>query len=106
MADRRLDKDRVVALIFEAIGELNQTRAGSRQVPCSVSTPLFGSQSVLDSLGLVNLIVGVEARIADETGEAITLADEKAMSQRNSPFRSVDALSDYVLALLNEQGSV
>jgi hypothetical protein len=30
------------------------------------------------------------------------LTDEKAMSQRNSPFRSVGALTEYATSLLTE----
>jgi len=33
----------------------------------------------------------------------LTLADEKAMSSRNSPYRDVAAFTDFVVARLKEQ---
>ena len=37
-----------------------------------------------------------------EAGLAIALADERAMSQKQSPFRTVDTLCDYVATLIEE----
>jgi len=48
------------------------------------------------------LITDLEERISDEFDKDITLADEKAMSQRNSPFRSVESLTNYISKLLEE----
>jgi acyl carrier protein len=95
------DKQRIVQLIYAVIDDINASRPADKHVEKSPSTMLYGSQSVLDSLGLVNLIVGVEQKIGDDLGVPVTLADEKALSQRNSPFRSVDTLADYALSLVN-----
>ena len=54
-------------------------------------------------IALVSLIVAVEQNIEDEFGISITLADERAMSQENSPFRSVRSLADYVETILKEK---
>ncbi|NNE11601.1 MAG: hypothetical protein HKN41_05065 [Ilumatobacter sp.] len=62
------------------------------------STPLLGADAPIDSLGLVNVIVDIEQRMLDDHGVVITIVDEKAMSQRNSPFRTVGTLSDYIHA--------
>lgn len=67
------------------------------------STRLIGSQSVLDSLGLVTLIVDIEQAVEDQFGVSITIANERAMSQTKSPFRSVQTLSEYVELLVKEQ---
>ena len=56
----------------------------------------------MDSLGLVRLVMTVERQLEDDLGVPISLTDEKAMSQRNSPFRSVGALIAYVTAILDE----
>lgn len=71
----------------------------SKPVPAALDagTALFGTNGLLDSMGLVTLIVEVEQALADRFGITITLADDRAMSQRNSPFRSVGALADYIL---------
>jgi D-alanine--poly(phosphoribitol) ligase subunit 2 len=58
-------------------------------------TPLFGRDGVLDSLGLVALVVAVEQAIEDHYGVTVSLADERALSERRSPFRTIGALADY-----------
>lgn len=72
-----------------------------KSVPASIGadTALFGAAGLLDSMGLVTLVVEVEQHLADQFGWLVTLADDRAMSQRNSPFRSVGALADYIHAL-------
>ena len=63
---------------------------------------LFGPGGVLDSLGLVSLVLGLEEALDDQYGVLVTLADERAMSQHRSPFRSVQALADYAAELIRE----
>ena len=62
----------------------------------------LGRGGALDSLGLVNLIVAVEQVIETATGQSITLADERALSQKNSPFANIGSLAVYIQTLLNE----
>ena len=66
----------------------------------SPNTSLFGKDGVLDSLGLVSFLLIVEQEIIDALGVEITIADEKAMSLKNSPFRTVDSLKSYLETLL------
>ena len=54
------------------------------------------TDAVVDSLGVVSLVVEIEQRLEGEYDLAVTLASEKAMSQRSSPFRTVGVLVDYV----------
>jgi acyl carrier protein len=68
-------------------------------------TVLVGNDAVLDSLGVVQLIVEVEQRVEGEHGISVTLANDKAMSQRNSPFRTVGVLADHVIATAEEAAS-
>lgn len=67
------------------------------------ATPLFGPESVLDSLGLVTLILSIEEMIEEEMGVAITLVSEKAMSARRSPFATVGSLAEFIASLIQEQ---
>lgn len=66
-------------------------------------TSLIGKQAVLDSLALVTLIVDLEQRIEADYNVAITLADDRAMSQKHSPFRTVGSLTAYIDQLLAEE---
>jgi len=94
--------EKILAVIYRAVDEVNEGLAEDEQMEKSPSTALYGKASKLDSLGLVNLIVSAEQELADEFDVTITLADEKAMSQKNSPFLSIESLANYVASLLEE----
>ncbi len=68
-------------------------------------TVLVGADAVLDSLGVVQLIVEVEQRVEAAHSISVTLANDKAMSARNSPFRTVGVLTDHVIATAQEAAS-
>ncbi len=53
-------------------------------------------------MGLVNLLVCIEERIEDEYNLSVTLADEKAMSRKNSPFRTISTLCEYINEVIKE----
>ena len=65
------------------------------------TTHLFGKEGQLDSLGLVELLMDIEQRLAD-IGVQITIADDRAMSQKHSPFATVETLTAYVALLAAE----
>jgi acyl carrier protein len=64
--------------------------------------PLYGRDGVLDSLGLVSFLSAVEQAVEDRLGKPITLASERAMSLKHSPFRTVATLTEYVAELVGE----
>jgi acyl carrier protein len=70
--------------------------------PVQMDTPIFGKQSPLDSIQLVSLIVDIEEGVHEALGIEITLADRRAMSQKQSPFRDVAALCAYIELLRAE----
>ena len=96
-------KEKIFNIIYSAIDEINEQLPKSRNLAKTPQETLFGEGGKLDSLGLVNLIVSVEGFLDDELGESITIADEKAMSLRNSPFRTVQTLADYIQNILSEK---
>jgi D-alanine--poly(phosphoribitol) ligase subunit 2 len=90
-------------LIFSAVEEINAQLQDERQLKKSAKTMLFGRDGNLDSLGLVNLLVAIEQNIEDEFDVSLTIADERAMSQKNSPFRTVGSWTGYIEKLLEEK---
>ena len=92
----------VQKVVYDSIDELNQQLSEDDRLIKSLDTKIFGSNSKLDSLGLVSLIVMVEQNIENEFDVSITIADEKAMSQKRSPFRTIGTLADYIDMLLRE----
>jgi acyl carrier protein len=97
-------KEKITQVIFHVIDEINQQLAENQRIEKSMATTLLGKSAVLDSLGLVNLIVTVEEEIEEQFGVNITLADERAISQERSPFRTIETLMEYIYVLLKEHG--
>ena len=95
-------KKTIVQSIYNSIDELNEQLPQKQQLTQSTKTVLFGKDGKLDSLGLVTLLVIIEQNIEDEFDECITIADERAMSQKHSPFRTIGTLADYIDMLLRE----
>lgn len=63
---------------------------------------LFGEgDTVLDSLSLVDFLVGIQDKVSEVTGKDIVIASTKALSNANSPFKTVETLSAYIEELLN-----
>jgi acyl carrier protein len=97
-----MDQANLTAVILSAVGEFNEGVTGDRRIQETPEAMLFGRGGNLDSLGLVNLILMVEEHIQTSYGVTLTLADERAMSQERSPFRSVSSLAEYLGLLLGE----
>ncbi|KLE09504.1 MULTISPECIES: hypothetical protein [Arcobacteraceae] len=94
--------EKIENIIIESLKEYNQSLGSSELKNCTAQTRLYGEKSVLDSIGLVYLITDIEEKISDKFSKNIVLADEKAMSQRTSPFRDVETLAKYIQNLLEE----
>lgn len=90
-------RQQIIDLIIETAKELGEDEIGVSD-EIREDTILFGKEGVLDSMGLVTLIIAVEQAIEDQFDATAGLADEKAMSQARSPYRSVATLADYAVA--------
>jgi acyl carrier protein len=96
-----VDRDKITEIVLNAVRMANQSRGPEQQLEVSATAPLFGAPSPLDSLGLVALLIDIEEAFQQE-GHSIVISDERALSQRRSPFRDVPSLVDYVNRLLTE----
>ncbi len=95
-------QQKIEKIIIEVLNEINEDLENENLNNPTSETKLYGGSGALDSLALVSLITDLEERISDEFEKDIILADEKAMSQRTSPFRSVETLTNYIQKLLEE----
>ena len=93
-------KDKVIKTILETINEYNDGLSKNDQISSNLDSSIYGGSSNLDSMGLVSFIVGLEQSIEDKFDQSISLADEKAMSQKSSPYQNINSLADYILKLL------
>lgn len=90
-----MTREEIVDLIVNTLEDI----CGKVACGPSVSGSLFGSGGVLDSVGLLHLVVNLEERLAPLVGKPVRLVSSDTMSQGKSPFRTVDSLADYVVGL-------
>jgi len=95
-----MNSNETLLIIYKAIDILNEEQ--EEKIIKSPETRLFGSKGLLDSIGLVNLITVIEEIVETETGHYITIANEKAMLDTSSPFKSIETLNKHIMELINE----
>ena len=95
-------KEQIINLILETLDEMSKSGEFTYETETlNVDTPLYGgTEGTLDSLGLVRLIVAVEQGIQDQLNATVALADQKALSQTRTPFRSVNTLADHAVHMI------
>ena len=96
-----LTNEEIEKIVFESFDEINENLDDDEKLQKSSKSSIFGGDSSLDSFGLVNLIVSIEQSLEDKLGSPISLSDDKAISQKTSPFKDVETLVTYVKSLLN-----
>jgi acyl carrier protein len=92
---------KITEIVLATVKEVGEDHENDALIGATEDTRLFGEN--LDSMGVVFLITDLETVISDEFNLELSLADERAMSQKTSPFRTVKTLSKYVELLVTEQ---
>ncbi len=96
-------RNKILKGIYVAIDEVNEQLPEDQNLEKSLETVLLGSSGKLESINLVNLLVAIEENIEETFGIPISITDERAVSEKNSPFRTVETLCNFVLNLLDEK---
>ncbi|PIX93747.1 MAG: acyl carrier protein [Ignavibacteria bacterium CG_4_10_14_3_um_filter_37_18] len=96
-------RDEIIAILLKVCNELNEQLKNKIETEKGEQAPLFGKQGVLDSLGLVNLIVSAESEVEDKFGKSLMLTDGTSLPEANSPFRTIGSLAYYITDLLEDE---
>jgi acyl carrier protein len=89
-------------IVSEVVSEVGKEAGYDGLSNVDRDTELLGGSSEIDSLTVVQIVAELE-RVAEERfGKAVVLADDRAMSRRNSPFRTVGTLADLLAERLRE----
>jgi acyl carrier protein len=97
-----VSEQQVTDLVYGVIDGINSQSSKKKKIEKEAGFQLYGDGGNLDSMDLVGLIVDVEQKISKSFGVNVALANEKSLSQTNSPFRSVGSLIEFVVALLGD----
>lgn len=94
---------KIEKIIVQTLQDLIESLSIKEVDKLNRETVLFGDRGILDSMGLVSLITDLEEKFEQESNVSLILADERAMSQKRSPFRTVSSLSEYIFGLIKER---
>lgn len=89
-------------IIYAAIDEVNEEAEAGSVIAKAPMTTLLGSDSSVDSLSLVRLLVTVERLIEEKIGRSIVIVDESAFEAEHSPFATVQSLTLHVDNLISK----
>ena len=95
-----MDREQVLQLVLTTVSREAEDLGYEELRAPTAQTSLFGGEVGIDSLSLVRLVAAVERAAEARFGKNIVLADEKAMSMRNSPFRTAGTLAELLCARL------
>lgn len=95
--------DSAFQVVKAAVEELADELGYDNLRKVTVDTPLFGGPDGIDSLSLVRLVSEIEREAESRMSKRVLLADERAMSRRNSPFRTVGTLSEFLQERLDDK---
>lgn len=91
-----MNRDTLLELVKGTLEGALAERQKALPASFGLDTEIFGKGALLDSLGLVTMVMDLENRLSDEHGVTVVLASDKAMSRRTSPFRTVGTLVEYI----------
>jgi hypothetical protein len=82
--------------VFQAIDCVNRLLPKRRHLIKSEETVLFGEQSGLDSMNLINFLVAFEDSLEEHTGHSLSLTTDPILLQDGKPLANVKTLIHYV----------
>lgn len=94
--------EEALALVRSTVEELNGELGYPQLEKVDAGTELFGGSNGVDSLTVVRIIAEVERAAAARFGRPVVLADERAMSRRSSPYRTVGTIATLLRERLAE----
>lgn len=100
-----VDRSAVLQSVYRAIDIANEQLPAHDAIVKTPTTPLYGGAGALDSLGLISLVFALEKRLEADFGRVVSLMAESTIdgnTNKNDPFRSVDALVDWLVAMLED----
>lgn len=97
-------RDQVIQAVFAAVDTVNRSRPPERRLARSLDAALTGEEAVLDSLGMVNLVVAVEEEVAEALGTPMRIADEPARARADGRFRTLGSLVEHLVSVVERNG--
>lgn len=87
-----VSRENLVELVRSALTDALEEKSKTPPADLGPETEIFGKDGLLDSLGLVTMVMEIETRLEESHGVTVVLASDRAMSRKSSPFRTLGAL--------------
>lgn len=84
------------AIIIEVVQQIADER-GIEVAHVDSETVLIGPEAFLDSVGLVSVVMEIEARIDEDFGAEVSLTSDAAMSRERSPLRTIGTIREFIM---------
>ncbi len=94
-----MQKQQLIGIMIDLLQDVIDEQSEGNSAKASASLPIVGPDATITSMGLVSFISDVEVSLEENYDIELILVSEKALSRKKSPFRTIDALADYVLEL-------
>ena len=90
------NKKEILDLIYKSAQDLNKQLAASDRLKCDTGSTIIGHDSILDSLGIITLIVSIEEKIKD-SGFDCDLMDTLTTEHDDvHPFATIGSLASWI----------
>jgi hypothetical protein len=86
----------IAKLIHQTIDEINEQTPPEGRVGKTPQTIIVGPGSTLDSLGIINFLVTLEAKVAESTGRTVNLLNDDTLSDPQGPLRTVELIERFI----------
>ncbi|STQ86971.1 hypothetical protein LS73_006905 [Helicobacter muridarum] len=97
-----MNKEAIIDYIYICLKNLASELESEELENPNLQTRIYGAGGIIDSIALVSFIVDLESMLSEKLNTEIVLANSRAMSQHNSPFKDVSSLSDYIFSLIHD----
>lgn len=102
---QQLSRNQVLPLVLSSLDLILSRKDQPPSDAVKESTHLTGDVAVVDSLDLITLVVDLEQRLENEHNISLVLADGRPITGDNSPFRTVESLTDHICSLIDRMHS-
>ena len=96
------DRNQITEIVYTSIDELNRELGKSQRLDKSLTTPLSGEGSALDSLAIVSFQMILEEKIGQGFDVDMVLDFEEFVGSGGEQPRTVDSLIDHLITLVDQ----
>jgi acyl carrier protein len=96
-----LNKEDLVQTIYEAMEELNEQLPEESNLPKEHETVLFGENGLLDSMGIINLLVILEEKLESNLKISVGLTSDSEILAQPERRWTVAELSSHIGELMD-----